>query len=199
MTTKSKLTEANQQEMQRELEQLASSHKKAKLQELFTRQDELRPYPIKTNENNEDNENKENNPSSTSAQSANQSTEEIEAMKTEFNDLQKKQLDKQISKQFLLRSPDELPDDLPDDLVNDIDIDNDGSGEKKQGYGSDGSGEQKVSDQDITDMRAEFDKYQKKLLSTQIEKSFRLRTAIKEKFQPKDQESIQEMKQEFQK
>eukprot|EP01084_Bolivina_argentea_P243823 408641_1 len=162
MATKSSLTEANQHEMQKQLAELASNHKKAKLQELIQKYDELRPYP---NINND-----ENNKRCCS-------NEEIEAMKNQFNDLQKEQLDKQISKQFLLRSP---------ELETERDT-------EQYEYGSDGSGDQKLNEQDFTDMRAEFDKYQKKLLSTQIEKSFRLRIPSNQNKDSKLQKNILEL------
>ena len=147
------MTVANQQEMQRQLKALADRHKKAKLQELFSRQDELRPFTnLENSKSDNENENRE-------------TKEEFQAMKSQFYDLQKEQLTKQITKQFDLR--------LTEKNVNNE------YGEKAQinfyGYGSDGSGDQKIEDQDVEAMKAEFDKYQKLLLNTQIEKSFRLR------------------------
>jgi len=145
------MTVANQQAMQSQLKALADRHKKAKLQELFAKQDELRPFT-----------NLENSKSRQEKEIA-----EIAAMKHQFNDLQKEQLKKQITKQFDLRTSEE-------------------DGEKTQahnlyGYGSDGSGDQKIDTEDVEAMKAEFDKYQKILLQTQIEKSFRLRVPNKNK------------------
>ena len=155
------MTVANQLEMQRQLKALADRHKKAKLQELFSKQDELRPFT-----------NTENSKSRQENENA-----EIEAMKVQFNDLQKEQLKKQITKQFDLRTSKEDGTEKEKEKETE-------SGEKTQsnnlyGYGSDGSGDQKIDTEDVEAMKAEFGKYQKILLQTQIEKSFRLRVPKK--------------------
>ena len=145
MATQCLLTEANQHEMQEKLEQLTSYHKKAKLQELFLRQDELRPFTSS------------NSSTQTSSKSPMPTREDIEAMKVQFNDLTKTQLQKQISKQFELRN-------LCDQK------------QKSFGYASDTSGDIKVNEEDVAAMKEDFDQKSKLLLNTQIEKSFRLRT-----------------------
>ena len=145
MATQCLLTEANQHEMQEKLEQLTSYHKKAKLQELFLRQDELRPFTSS------------NSTTQTSSKSPMPTREDIEAMKVQFNDLTKTQLQKQISKQFELRN-------LCDQK------------QKSFGYASDTSGDIKVNEEDVAAMKEDFDQKSKLLLNTQIEKSFRLRT-----------------------
>merc|ERR1712228_63110 len=150
MATRGLLTEAHQHEMQEKLEHLTSCHKKAKLQKLFLRQDELRPFT--SNNNVHSNSNLTQLP-----QSPMPTMEDIEAMKVQFNDLQKTQLQKQISKQFNLRN-------LCDQK------------QKSLGNASDTSGDIKVNEEDVSAMKQEFDKKSKLLLTTQIEKSFRLRT-----------------------
>eukprot|EP00484_Ammonia_sp_Unknown_P000647 CAMPEP_0197021576 /NCGR_PEP_ID=MMETSP1384-20130603/2492_1 /TAXON_ID=29189 /ORGANISM="Ammonia sp." /LENGTH=319 /DNA_ID=CAMNT_0042449433 /DNA_START=74 /DNA_END=1033 /DNA_ORIENTATION=+ len=148
---------ANLQEMQRRLRQLADSHKKAKLLQIFSKQDELRPFTTNENQNTQNLSSKAQEIEAT-----------IQAMQMQFDNLSKLQLEKQLDKQFLLRlnSSDEIGE----------------NGERKQnlyGYGSDGSGDQKIDSEDMEAMKAEFDKYQKLLLNTQIEKSFRLRAPSK--------------------
>eukprot|EP01083_Nonionella_stella_P066379 174756_1 len=144
------LTEASQRAMQQQLAELASCHKKAKLQELFERQDELRPFTS-------------NPPKGGNLSPRDQSDEEIEAMKSQFNDLHRKQLDKQIKRQFLLR------------LTSGEDV---CDGDDTAGYdgGSDGSGDIKVDEKDVAAMKEDFNTQQKSLLKKQIERSFNLRT-----------------------
>lgn len=156
------MTVANQLEMQRQLKALADRHKKAKLQELFSKQDELRPFT-----------NTENSKSRQENENA-----EMEAMKVQFNDLQKEQLKQLIKKDFDLRI-------VKEEKEKEKQTEKE-EGEKTKshnlyGYGSDGSGDQKIDTEDVEAMKAEFDKYQKILLQTQIEKSFRLRVPKKNK------------------
>lgn len=154
------LTEANQQEMQRQLAKL----KKAKLAAQFERQDSLRPFGER-NERNERNE-------------------ERKEMKAEFGKQSKALLMKQSSRQYLLRlqSAEEVADNGAD-LDWDADCECDTplprqtrqprqpqSKRKKRvsvamGYGSD----------ELAEMKAEFGKQSKAALTTQIEKSFELR------------------------
>ena len=190
------MTVANQEAMQQQLKALASSHKKAKLQELFKRHDSLRQGESR---------------SSKVADKA-----EIEAMKSQFNDLQKEQLTKQITKQFDLRVSEVLDGEkirAQLQLKAEAEAEAEPKAEEEPeaeaepepeqdaeaqlqppaqsgnlyGYKSDGSGDQKIDTEDVEAMKAEFGKYQKKLLQKQFEKSFRLRVPNKKKITVDDQ------------
>ena len=188
------MTVANQEAMQEQLKALADSHKKAKLQELFSKQDELRQDELRKSKSSQETD-----------------KAEIEAMKSQFNDLTKKQLTRQISKQFDLRT---LSEDVENPQAQTQEAQEAPAQEAQAqaqsqeaqsqsllqaqasnlyGYNSDGSGDQKIDTEDVEAMKAEFDKCQKKLLQTQIEKSFNLRLPTKPKEDEKKKVSIDDL------
>eukprot|EP00485_Elphidium_margaritaceum_P007488 CAMPEP_0202691774 /NCGR_PEP_ID=MMETSP1385-20130828/6389_1 /ASSEMBLY_ACC=CAM_ASM_000861 /TAXON_ID=933848 /ORGANISM="Elphidium margaritaceum" /LENGTH=316 /DNA_ID=CAMNT_0049347227 /DNA_START=126 /DNA_END=1076 /DNA_ORIENTATION=- len=144
---------ANLQEMQRQLRELADKHKKAKLQALFSKQDELRPFSANKND------------------ASSYNDKEIEAMQSEFNTLSKGELERQYDGQFLLRMTsrkDITESDQPSREEAEEEAEADDLAQSDNG-----SGEQKIDAEDMEAMQLQFDQYQKKLLNTQIEKSFR--------------------------
>jgi len=192
------LTEANQEEMREKLQQLAAFHKKAKLQELFERQDELRPHQSTVGKR----------PKHRRSRSV-PTADDIEAMKSQFHDLHQETLLSQSCKQYLLRL--QVLGDCADGEQYHADwesetpmADLDGASAQSNAVRREGSdGEHKVDSQDVEDMKAEFGRYQKALLSTQFEKGFRLRAhcdgeaaeqAIAQKMSQQDSE---EMKDQF--
>ena len=166
------VTEANQVEMKETLQKLAAHHKKAKLQELFERQDELRPHPATIHKR----------PKHRRSHSV-PNMDDVAAMRSQFQDMHQEAIQSRFQKQYMLRLSEVLKAD--DGADGDIEaetpgtfLDPDGTSAalKFNNFRPDGSdGEQKVDTQDVEEMKAEFGKYQKALLGTQIEKAFRLR------------------------
>jgi len=165
------LTEANQEEMKETLQQLAAHHKKAKLQEIFERQDKLRPHPSTIGR-------RGNRPRCVRSQSV-PMDDDIEAMKSQLQNMHKATIERQSSKQYLLRLSEVMDDGADADVELETPVvDPDGASAAPKSfdsrpYGSDG--EHKGTAQDLEEMKAEVGRYRKTLLSKQYEKQFRLR------------------------
>jgi len=185
-------TEANQKEMQRQLRQLAVQNKKAKLQELFERQDELRPFGKKSRTRTRTRTRTQS--SAEAAEEAEEEAKEMEAMKDKFQDMQKQVLMKQSSQQYLLRLQSAEEADADGDADADADADDGGAWDadcecdtplparvtSSVGYGSDEKHERSEASQmaEMAEMEAEFGKQSKAALTTQIEKNFELRVGV---------------------
>lgn len=165
MASQHMLTEANQMEMKETLHKLAAHHKKAKLLEMIERQDKLRPHPSTVGRRKR-------------AQSV-PSKDDIEAMKSQLQNMHQATIQRQSSKQYLLRLSEVLDDGADADVELEtplVDPDGAAAAAKFFNFRPDGSdGEQVMDSNDVAEMKAEFGRYRQKLLSTQFEKSFRLR------------------------
>eukprot|EP01084_Bolivina_argentea_P035773 66271_1 len=123
--------------------------------------------------------------------------DEVEAMKSQFASLHRRTLDRQTSNQYILRSPSaKAKQALIDANVSANSIENDYDHDEDEKYGgetakkrisfSDGvkskdddPADEKttmIDDKDVAAMKADFNKQQKKLLQSQMSRSFRLRS-----------------------
>jgi len=165
MASQHMLTEAHQEAMKETLQKLTAHHKRAKLQELCERQDKLRPHPAFLTK--------------TRRSQSMPSLDDWEAMKSQFHDMHQETLMAQSSKQYLLRLSAVMDDGADADIETETPLpDPEGisaasrlSAERPSGS----DGEQRVDDETVEEMKAEFGKYQRELLRTRFEKSFRLR------------------------
>ena len=122
--------------------------------------------------------------------------DDVAAMRSQFQDMHQEAIQSRFQKQYMLRLSEVLKAD--DGADGDIEaetpgtfLDPDGTSAalKFNNFRPDGSdGEQKVDTQDVEEMKAEFGKYQKALLGTQIEKAFRLRADFDDEEDAAEQE-----------